>query len=156
MDAFGKISGQNVGRAVRSFGFFALFYFYIWLAVDTRLIYHSYEMAENFPVFYKDWDFFQKFISYPGGDVEYLSALLSQFFYYSWAGALVITLQAWLICLCTGKFIKAIQAPQLYWVRFVPPILMLIVYTKYTYHFANTMALLTSLVFVCIYLKLSL
>jgi len=155
-NSFQRPSSQNISGPLRSFAFFVLFYLYLWLDVNTRLIYHGGGITSNFPVFYKGWDFFHKFISYPGGAVEYLSALLSQFFYYSWAGALVITLQAWLICLCTGRFIKAIQAPQLYWVRFVPPILMLIVYTKYAYHFATTMALLTSLVFVCIYLRLSL
>ncbi|UCC23420.1 MAG: hypothetical protein JSW23_05045, partial [Planctomycetota bacterium] len=36
--------------------------------------------------------------------------------------------------------------------RFVPPVLLLITYTRYTYHFATTTALLVSLLFVCLYL----
>jgi hypothetical protein len=112
-------------------------------------------MIRNFPSFYRGWAFFQKFTSYPGGPVEYLTALLSQFFYIGWAGALVITLQAWLICLCTGMFIKAINAPKLHWLRFIPPILLLTTYTQYTYHFLTTMALLAALLFVCLYLRIT-
>jgi len=151
---FRKLSSQNLGRPIRSLLFFILFYLYLWLYVDPRLIYHGGGAIANFPSFFRGWAFFQKFTSYPGEPAEYLTALLSQSFYISWAGALVITLQAWLICLCTGMFIKAINAPRLHWVRFVAPILLLIVYTKYTYRFLTTMALLAALLFVCLYLKM--
>ncbi len=40
--------------------------------------------------------------------------------------------------------------------RFIPPILLLILYTRYAYHFATTLALLTALLLVCLYLKMAL
>lgn len=154
LSSFRELSSKDLGRPIRSFIFFILFYLYLWLEVDLRLIYHGGGMIRNFPVFFCSWAFFQEFISYPGGPVEYLSAFLSQFFYISWAGAVIVTIQAWLICRCTDAFIKAIKAVRFRFIRFVPPILLLVTYTQYTYNFVTIMALLTALLFVCLYLKL--
>ena len=155
LDSFRRLSSQDLGGPIRSFIFFILFYLYLWLDVDPRLIYHGGGVIEDFPVFFRGWAFFQKFISYPGGPVEYLSAFLSQFLYYSWAGTLVLTLLAWLICMCAGAFIKALDGPCLGWVRFIPPILLLIVYSQYAYHFVTTVALLAALLSVCLYLRIT-
>jgi len=150
-----KFSGRDFAGPIRSFIFFVLFYLYLWLYVDLRLIYSGGGVITNFPVFFKGWAFFKTFTSYPGGPVEYLSAFLSQFFYIGWAGALVVTIQAWLIYACTGYVLKAIGSPRLRWLRFIPPILLLIIYTRYTYHFVTTMALLAALFFVYLYLRLT-
>ena len=155
LDSFRRLLRRDLGRAIRSFVFFILFFLYLWLDVDPRLIYHGGGVIEDFPVFFRGWAFFQQFVSYPGGPVEYLSAFLSQLLYYSWAGALVLTLLAWLICLCAGAFIKALDGPCLGWVRFIPPILLLIVYSQYTYHFVTTVALLVALLFVCLYMRMT-
>jgi len=146
---------QNHGKLIQNLIFFTLFYLYIWLKIDPRLIYHGGGVITNFPVFYRTLYFFLQFISYPGGPLEYLCAFLSQFLYYSWAGAAVITLQASLLCICTDTFIKAINAHRFRWVRFIPPMLLLITYNRYTYHFVTAMALLASLFFVCLYLKVT-
>jgi len=132
------------------------FYLYLWLYVDLRLIYHGAGIITNFPVFYKGWSFFLPFLSYPGGPVEYLSAFFSQLFYYSWAGALVITVQAWLMCLCFDYMLKAANSLRTRLIRFALPILLLILYTQYTYHFVTTMAFLCALLTACLYLKITL
>ena len=137
----------------QSFIFFIFFYLYFWLYVDLKLIYHGAGIITNFPVFYKDMSFFLKFLSYPGGPVEYLSAFLSQLFYYSWAGAIVVTIQACLMCLCLDYMLKAANLPKGRLICFVLPILLLAVYTQYTYHFVTTMAFLTALLAVCLYIK---
>lgn len=150
---FRKLLSQNHARPLRSLLFFVLFYLYVWLWVDLRLIYHGGQAITNFPAFFRTWPFFRHLAPYPGGLVEYLSAFVSQLFYIGWAGALVVTIQAWLICACTDYLLKLIKAPSLRWLRFVPPVLVLITYTTYTYHFVATTALLASLLFVCLYLK---
>ncbi|HUU16931.1 MAG TPA: DUF6057 family protein [Sedimentisphaerales bacterium] len=151
-----KLSGWVIGGASRSFIFFVLFYLYVWFCVDLRLIYYGAGVITNFPVFYKGWAFFSTFLSYPGGPLEYLSAFLSQLFYYSWAGALVVTVQAWLLSVCIDYLSKATNLPRFRWMRFIPPILLLILYTRYTYHFPTTLAFLTALLLVCLYLKMTL
>jgi len=137
-DTIKQHSSQDLERLLQSFLFFILFYLYLWLYVDLRLMYHGAGIITNFPVFYKGWTFFLPFLSYPGGPLEYLSAFLSQLFYYSWIGALVVTVQAWLLSVC------------------IDYILLLVLYTRYTYHFVTTMAFLAALLTACIYVKATL
>ena len=99
--------GGLPGRAVRDMAFFVLFYVFLWRMVEPHLIFHGAGLITNFPSFYTTWGFFTEHLSAPGGPVEYLSALLSQGFYYSWLGALIVTIQAWLLGLCTGYLLKA-------------------------------------------------
>ncbi|MHC4112650.1 MAG: DUF6057 family protein [Planctomycetota bacterium] len=143
---------QDIGGLGRSLIFFIGFYLYLWLDVDLRLIYHGAGEIINFPSFFRGCTFFHEFISRPGGLIEYTAAFLSQLFYIGWVGALVATLQAWLICACAGYFIKAVNYPRFRWIRFIPPVLLLIIYTQYTYHFVTIMALLVVLLFICLFL----
>jgi hypothetical protein len=149
-------SSRGPGRLLQSFLFFLLFYLYLWLYVDLRLIYHGAGIITNFPVFYKGRAFFMPFLSYPGGPVEYLSAFLSQLFYYSWAGALVVTVQVWLLSVCMDYLLNAAKLSRIRLVCFVLPILLLVIYTRYAYHFDTTIALLVALLFACLYLRITL
>jgi hypothetical protein len=155
-DIIKQHSSRDLARSLRSILFFILFYLYLWLYVDLRVIFHGAGIITNFPVFYKDWSFFLPFLSYPGGPVEYLSAFLSQFFYYSWAGAIVVTVQAWLICVCIDYLLKTVNLLRIRWTCFILPILILVLYTRYTYYFATTMALLIALLLTCLYIKMTL
>jgi len=151
-----RYSSRHPEWLLQSFIFFTLFYLYLWLYVDLRLIYHGAGIITNFPVFYKGWSFFLPFLSYPGGPVEYLSAFFSQLFYYSWAGALVITVQAWLMYLCFDYLLKAANSLRTRLICFALPILLLVLYTQYTYNFITTMAFLCALLTACLYLKITL
>jgi hypothetical protein len=147
---------KSSGRLLQSFLFFILFYLYLWLYVDLRLMYHGAGIITNFPVFYKGWTFFLPFLSYPGGPLEYLSAFLSQFFYYSWAGAIVVTLQAWLLSVCIDYLLKAANLTRIRGICFILPVLLLVLYTRYAYYFATTMALLIALLIACLYIRMTL
>jgi hypothetical protein len=149
-------SNRHTGKLLQNFIFFIAFYFYLWLYVDLKLIYHGAGIITNFPVFNKGWTFFLPFLSYPGGPAEYLSAFLSQFFYYSRAGALVVTVQAWLFSVCIDYLLKAAKLTQIRLACFILPILLLVIYTRYAFHFPTTMALLIALLFACLYLKITL
>jgi hypothetical protein len=149
-----KLSGSVAGGGI-SLLFFALYYLYLWLVVDLRLIYHSGAEIMNFPVFYRGWMFFQKFTSYPGGIVEYVASFLSQLFYIGWAGALVATVLAWSICVCSDSIIRMIAAPRLRWVCFIPPIFFLVLYIFYIHHLVITVALLAALLFANLYLRIT-
>lgn len=135
--------------------FFVAFYLYVALEIEPHLLYHGAGLIDNFPVFYWGGDFFAGFLAYPGGILEYVSAFLSQLFYHSWAGAAVITAQAWLICLCTDCAIKAVGLPRWRGLRFVGPLLLLALYSQYTFHLPVTMGALAALAALCLYLKLA-
>ncbi len=138
---------------LRGILFFFFFYVYVLVGVDLRLVYQGGGMIENFPYFFRGWDFFWEHVSYPGGFVEYISSFLSQLFHIGWAGAAVVTIQAWLIFLCVDWIVKAMTERRVGWVRFVPAILMLILYSQYAYQFATTTAVLAGMAFTCVYLK---
>ena len=140
-----------LAHASRSLVFFGLLYLYLWLAVEPCLIY-SCGTVTNFPVFYKDWPFFRECTSYPGGLLRYVCALLPQFFYHSWAGALVITAQAWAISACMGWFLRVLGVPGRNVLRFVPALLVLVPYAQYSYHFPMITGALVSLLFGCLYI----
>jgi len=147
--------GRDPGGAIRTLLFFILFYSYLWLYLDLRLVYYSAGMVTRFPVFFRGWTFFGRFTSYPGGPGEYVAAFLAQLFYYSWAAALVVTVQALVIFLCIGYFLKAVNASSLCFLRFVVPILLLIVCSQYTYHFAVTTTISVALLSLCLYLRIT-
>ncbi|MHC4353852.1 MAG: DUF6057 family protein [Planctomycetota bacterium] len=149
-------SSRYWGRLSQDVLFFAFFFTYLWLYVNPRLIYHGAGVITNFPVFYKGWSFFLPFLSYPSGPIEYLSAFLSQLFYYSWVGAFVITVQACLISLCIDYMLKAANSTHVRGIRFLLPILLLVLYTQYTYFLETTLALLTVLLATCTYFKATL
>jgi tetratricopeptide (TPR) repeat protein len=153
MDIFKKDHLEEFGKAYRDFAFFTLFCLYLWLYVDLHLIYHGAGKIRYFPVFYKGWFFFKEYLPYPGGLVEYVSAFLSQFFYFSWAGALIITLQAWVVSAFVNSFIESANASHLKWLRFVPPIFFLVLYSQYTFYFTTTMTLTVAFCFIWLYMK---
>jgi len=152
----GKSTSRSFGRLPQYFLFFVLFYLYLWLYVDLCLIYHGAGIITNFPVFYKGRAFFLPFLLYPGGLIEYLSAFLSQLFYFSWAGALVVTIQAWLLIVCIDYLLKAAKLSRIRLISYLLPIMLLVLYTRYNYYFPATMALLFALLFTCLYLKITL
>ena len=151
-----KFLSYITAKTVRSITFFVLFFLCLWLMVDLRLIYHGGGLIGTFPAFLCTRAFFQQFISYPGGIVEYLSAFLFQLFYIGWAGALIVTIQAWLLFVCTGRILKSINAGRLCCVCFIMPLCLLIPYLRYVNYYSIMVALLAALLFVCLYLRVKL
>ncbi len=140
-------------QAIRSIVFFGLLYLYLWLMVQPQLI-SSCGTITNFPVFYTGWPFFRECLSYPGGLLRYLCALLPQFFYYSWAGALVITAQAWAISAGTDWLLGMLAVPGRRLLRFVPPLLVVVTYAQYSYHFPALTGAVVSVLFACLYITM--
>lgn len=147
---FKKLQNRSIwGPAI----FFVLFYLYLWLVIKPCVIYHGGGEIINFPVFYKGWAFFHETVWSPGGLVKYISAFLSQLLYINWAGAIVLTIHAWLTYVCVSCFLKAVNVTRLRFISLIPAVLLLAIYNGYTYHFTRTTALLTALAFFCLYIK---
>jgi len=134
--------------------FFGLAFAYVWLWVQPALIY-SCGTITNFPVFYRGWSFFHETVRHPGGLIQYISAFASHLFYYSWAGAVVIAVQAWAISACTGYLLRAARLPGARLLRFVPAILVLVAYAQYRYHLPLFMAALAALAFASLHVRLT-
>lgn len=148
--------GKHLIASFGSIALFVLLFLYLWLFVDLRFLYSGGGIATNFPVYFKGWAFFRDFLARPGGPLEYVAAVLCQLFYIGWAGALVVTVQAWSMSACVGFIFKTVNLPGLRWLRFAPPIILLITYTQYTFHFVTMTAFLAALAFTCLYLRTTL
>lgn len=120
---------------VQSLVFFVLYFFYLWIEIDLSLVYHGGPAVIGFHVFFKGWPFLRQHLSQPAGLLEYLSAFLAQLSRFPWAGALLGTLQAWMIARATAGYLRAMEAFRRPGVRFIGPLLLLVGYAEYRYQF---------------------
>ncbi len=128
------------------------FYFaYLLLRIDPKLIYQSQE-----PVFFFDRHFFNEFFSYPGGLNELISGFFSQFFYYSWTGALLLVLVFAFVTWNTKLLVRSISSnrPILY-LHWVPSVFLLALHSDYRFPLVLTLGLLWTLFTANIYIRLA-
>ncbi len=160
-----KANTKCIWSAVYSAVFFVLFYLYVWLWVDPSLLYYGVGAVVSirrssplssllmFPVFSWSRGFLKDFLIYPGGPIEYLAALLSQLYYYPWAGALIIVTIAALLTWATNVIITTVAGRRIAVVHFIPAILILILCNQYAHRLAVLMAVLFALLAVCVYIR---
>ncbi|MFB0554984.1 MAG: DUF6057 family protein [Phycisphaerae bacterium] len=128
------------------------FYFiYLLLRIEPKLIYQSQE-----PVFFFDKYFIKEFFSYPGGANELISRFFSQFFYYSWTGALLLVLVFAFVAWNTKLLIRSIckNQPILY-LHWIPSAFLLALHSNYRFPLVLTLGLLWALLSVNIYIRLA-
>jgi hypothetical protein len=100
---------------------------------------------------------FSGYPAFPGKTTMYVAARLSHYYYYSGAGALIITIIAWLLCVGADKFITTISGSRLRWLRFIPAIFLLAQHSRYyPFLLAENLALLIVLFFLYLYIRLPL
>lgn len=127
--------------------FFACFYLYTWLVIDPSLIYHSFGRFIPYPDFIPDFDFFKQNIFHPGGLVTYLTAFLSQWFYYPAIGALIITFLAFIVSLVTRFLFCTPSIGSYIMTLYIIPTLILTGYSRYQHQLDMLLALLIAFVF---------
>ncbi|MBA7647475.1 hypothetical protein ES703_55247 [subsurface metagenome] len=151
-----KCTWRNVRIPICTAVFFSLYYLYVYLRIDPTLIYHGHVFKLKFPVFFVDVSFIKSFLVRPSGFVECLSAFLSQFYYYSWAGALVITLIGWLFYMAVGPFVKSYTGQRVDLLRFAPAVGLLLAYNQYIHCLEGSIKILLAVLFALVYIKMPL
>ena len=127
--------------------FFTFCFLYIWFWIQPELLYTNQQ-----PVFLFGTQFFEEFINYPGGLIDYLSAFLTQFYIYSWAGAAILTLTLVSLTLLTRQMFKSFNSSKsLSVIHFIPSIFLLGIYHQYTFPLSISLSLLASLLFYYLY-----
>lgn len=102
-------------------GIFALATFlFFWLAYP----YHVYNQ-EQFQLFQFSWRYLVETLTVPGGLADWCGRFLTQFFYYSAAGSLILALLVAAIQLTTAALAKNLS-PTGYALTFLPPVLLLV------------------------------
>jgi len=132
--------------------FFLLGALYLCFVVEPHLIYQCFgTILPDAHPFVTGWPFLKNSLGLPGGFVEYVSGFLSQGFYYSWLGTLIIVLTALCLCeLCRRHLIAAGYARATV-LTSVPAILIFLIYSRYKHPLpaclAVSLGLLCSMVF---------
>ncbi len=130
--------------------FFALFLVYVWLGIDTRLIYHW-----QGPVFSTIPGFFDDFLKYPGGPADCLYALIAQAYASRGWGAMVLTVQVAAVTAVTELYFTTLAGHALRFVRFVPAALLLYHANLYYDRMPVELALLLGLAPAILFVRLS-
>lgn len=131
--------------------FFIFCYLYIWIRIDPRLLYHR-----NPGLFLWDIEFFKSFLIYPGGIAEYISKFLLEFYYFGWAGAFVIVLLSFLICINYRWFLNNIlsgPSNKIGVLFLIPAFCILNIYNRYSD--ISLVGLLFALVLANLYIRIN-
>ena len=141
--------------------FFALFYLHVWRNTNPNVLYYANNLGPyparaigiTFPVFARGMDFFQGFLTRPGGLAEYAGAYGCQYYYYPLAAVVILTAVAWLVYLAGDRLIHAMGGTGSRSLRYIPPLLLLITYNRYTFHVEDYVALFAALAMAGVYVR---
>ena len=137
--------------------FLLLFFLYVWLVIDPRLIHHSIGVTLGFSpfTFSAGWPFLRACLARPGGLVEYGTGFLSQLYAFGWLGASIVTAAAWGMCWCAEVLIRLAGLARGTIVRCAPAVLLLVIHGGYSHPLSTILALLAALSGFVLYLHLA-
>ena len=146
-----SISRRGSSWLAASVAFFMLTFSYVEFWIEPTLIYHYRRSVTYFGPFLHGFEFFKDFLGYPGGVTEYAAAFLSQFYFWSFGGAVVITAVS--VCLCAGTHVVLRALGYRGWpiLSFVSPAIFLLNYRLYDHHLAMALGVASALVFAAAY-----
>jgi len=152
-----KLSSRNFGQPIQTLTFLILFFLFVYLWIDPKLIYHGHGQSIVYPICTSEVSAFEGYPAFPGKAAMYIAARLPHYYYYSWAGALIITGIAALLCIGTDKFITTVGGARLRCLRFIPAILLLAQHGQcYPFLLAENLALLMALLLLYLYTRMPL
>jgi len=125
---------------------------YVWLVIEPHLIYNCFgNILSDAPIFVTGWSFLKNSLALPGGFVMYVSGFLSQLYYYSWLGTVIIVLSALFLCELSRRHLVAAGYARATVLASFPAILLFLIYSRYKHplpaSLAVSLGLLWSLVF---------
>jgi len=132
--------------------FFLLGALYLWLVIEPHLIYQCFgTILPNAHPFVTGWPFLKNSLDLPGGFVAYVSGFLSQGFYYSWLGTVIIVVSSLCLCELSRRHLVAAGYARATVLASVPAILIFLIYSCYKHPLpvclTVSLGLLCSLVF---------
>ncbi len=110
-------------------------------------------MVPESPVFSSGWTFFRQTSAQPGGFVTYLAGLLSQWYYYSWARALILVVVAALLTELIRRHLADAGLPGPLFVTCLPALAIFLVANLYRQPLPPALTVTTGLLFALIFGK---
>ncbi|MBN1806130.1 MAG: hypothetical protein JW837_12850 [Sedimentisphaerales bacterium] len=134
---------------------------YLWLVIEPHLIYQCFgTILPNANPFTTGIPFLKNSLNLPGGFVAYVSGFLSQGFYYSWLGAVIIVVLALCLSELYRRHLMASGHTPTTVLTSVPAIIIFLIYSHYKHPLPAcltvSLGLLCSLIFEKIPLRKSL
>ena len=131
-------------------------FFYLWLWVRPERLYHAFgTVLPGAGVFSASASFLKHTLATPAGLVIYLSGLLSQGYYHSWLGALIVLLCAMMLTeLCRRHLVHA-GLPHPAFLTCLPAILFLIMIGRYTHPLLACLTVSAGLLFSLVFERLT-
>lgn len=133
---------------------FVALWLYLWLVIDIKLIYHGAGRIVGFPTFFCGMSYFHSFLVSPAGLLGYISAFLSQLFYYSWFGSAVVSLVCWINAGLTINILHFLGLRKFDFLRFVSTIFVAITFALYMYQFDFIVAMMAVLAATSLFFRL--
>ena len=130
---------------------------YIWLVIEPNLIYHCFgTILPDAPTFITGWPFLEHSLSLPGGFVLYVSGFLSQGYYYSWLGTVIIVLSALFLCELSRRHLMAAGYARATILASFPAILLFLVYSRFKHPLPACLTVSLGLLFSLVFERLPL
>ena len=105
---------------------------YIWFVIEPHLIYNCFgNILSDAPIFITGWPFLKNSLSLPGGFVMYISGFLSQGFYYSWLGTIIIVLSAVFLCELSRHHLVIAGYSRAAVLASFPAVILFLIYSRY-------------------------
>lgn len=160
-----QTAGPTRRRRILPVLFFALLLAHVAGNIEPRILYQADEallpgrQVPVFPYYFQGMAFFKQFLATPGGLTEYIGANLSQYFSLQYArisvgGTAILAVIALMAFLATGDLVGLMGGRKRGMLRFIPPLLLVVIWNRYTFVLADQIALLAALVSACLYLRL--
>jgi len=115
---------------------------YVWLVIDTRLVY--FWPTNAFPAYRLGRAFAGEFFGYAGGPTQYIAAFLSQLYYYPWVGALVLTAASAALCGVAWLYLGAVAGRSPALLHYAPVLAVLAVVGSYGHYMGAVLAVLAA------------
>ncbi len=126
--------------------FFALCFIYLWLVVEPDLLYHCFgTILPAAPLFATGKAFLLDRLGAPGGGILYAAGLLSQGYYYSWLGAVVIVLAALALAELFRRHLALVGVTQSAWLTSLPAVAFFLIYSRYEHPLAICLTIVLGL-----------
>lgn len=126
-------------------------FFYLLFRIHPVLI-----LEAHAPVFLKGTDFLYDFLEIPGGLIDWLSALLMQFWFSDFLSALFLTLCFWIIGFLTKKWIETLTENRpIHTFHLVPIGILLVLYSNYDFDLSVILAIIINLLFLVSFIRWS-
>lgn len=135
--------------------FFGGAFVYLWLRVDPHLLYRGFSiLVPESPVFSSGWTFFRQTLARPGGLVTYVAGFLSQWYYYSWAGALILVVVAALLTELIRRHLAHAGLPRPLFVICLPALVVFLIANLYRHPLCAALTVTMGLLFALVFEKL--